>query len=135
MSERTSGHGFGTLPVFLAAISTILGAIMFLRFGYAVGHTGLLGTFAMLLGSLLRMGGSSGVHHRELGSRRESMDDIRRYRLAFATPSRAFGRVHGEVARMCSGLVGALCRAAGPAQATAAERRARRAEMRTDNGG
>jgi len=33
----TRGHGFGTAPVFLAAISTILGAIMFLRFGYAVG--------------------------------------------------------------------------------------------------
>lgn len=37
------GHGFGTSPVFLASISTILGAIMFLRFGYAVGHAGLLG--------------------------------------------------------------------------------------------
>ncbi len=49
MSERTSGHGFGTLPVFLAAISTILGAIMFLRFGYAVGQTGLLGAFAIIV--------------------------------------------------------------------------------------
>jgi len=39
------GHGFGTSPVFLAAISTILGAILFLRFGYAVGHTGMLGAF------------------------------------------------------------------------------------------
>lgn len=38
-----AGHGFGTAPVFLAAISTILGAILFLRFGYAVGHAGLLG--------------------------------------------------------------------------------------------
>ena len=36
------GHGFGTGPVFLASISTILGAIMFLRFGYAVGNVGLL---------------------------------------------------------------------------------------------
>jgi amino acid transporter len=43
------GHGFGTLPVFLAAISTILGAVMFLRFGYALGHVGLLGMFAILL--------------------------------------------------------------------------------------
>ena len=36
------GHGFGTMPVFLAAISTILGAVMFLRFGYAVGNLGLV---------------------------------------------------------------------------------------------
>ena len=28
---------FGTAPVFFLAISTILGAILFLRFGYAVG--------------------------------------------------------------------------------------------------
>lgn len=42
------GHGFGTLPVFLAGISTILGAIMFLRFGYAVGHAGLIGAFAII---------------------------------------------------------------------------------------
>lgn len=44
-----AGHGFGTLPVFLAGISTILGAIMFLRFGYAVGHVGLLGTLGIIL--------------------------------------------------------------------------------------
>ena len=44
-----SGHGFGTLPVFLAAISTILGAVMFLRFGYAVGHVGLLGALAVIV--------------------------------------------------------------------------------------
>jgi len=43
------GHGFGTSPVFLASISTILGAIMFLRFGYAVGHVGLLGAFLIIL--------------------------------------------------------------------------------------
>ncbi|QXD15339.1 hypothetical protein GQ464_018415 [Rhodocaloribacter litoris] len=43
------GHGFGTAPVFLAGISTILGAIMFLRFGYAVGHVGLLGALAIIL--------------------------------------------------------------------------------------
>lgn len=43
------GHGFGTMPVFLAAISTILGAVMFLRFGYAVGHTGLAGAVAIIL--------------------------------------------------------------------------------------
>ncbi len=43
------GHGFGTSPVFLAGISTILGAIMFLRFGYAVGHAGLLGSLLIIL--------------------------------------------------------------------------------------
>ena len=43
------GHGFGTMPVFLAAVSTILGAIMFLRFGYAVGHAGLLGSVAIIV--------------------------------------------------------------------------------------
>ena len=43
------GHGFGTMPVFLAAISTILGAILFLRFGYAVGNVGLLGALAIIL--------------------------------------------------------------------------------------
>lgn len=43
------GHGFGTLPVFLAGISTILGAIMFLRFGYAVGHVGLLGSLGIIV--------------------------------------------------------------------------------------
>lgn len=44
-----SGHGFGTTPVFLASISTILGAILFLRFGYAVGHVGLGGAVLIIL--------------------------------------------------------------------------------------
>ena len=43
------GHGFGTLPVFLTGLSTILGAIMFLRFGYAVGNVGLLGSLGIIL--------------------------------------------------------------------------------------
>ena len=43
------GYGFGTGPVFLASISTILGAIMFLRFGYAVGSVGLLGALLVIL--------------------------------------------------------------------------------------
>lgn len=47
--ETTNGHGFGTTPVFLAAISTILGAIMFLRFGYAVGNVGLWGTLGIIV--------------------------------------------------------------------------------------
>ena len=48
-SSDTRGHGFGTAPVFLAAISTILGAILFLRFGYAVAHTGVFGTLLIIL--------------------------------------------------------------------------------------
>jgi amino acid transporter len=40
---------FGTAPVFLTAISTILGAIMFLRFGYSVGHVGVYGTIAIVI--------------------------------------------------------------------------------------
>jgi amino acid transporter len=48
-SDRTTGgHGFGTAPVFLASISTILGAILFLRFGYAVGHTGFIGALGII---------------------------------------------------------------------------------------
>jgi amino acid transporter len=43
------GHGFGTAPVFLAAISTILGAILFLRFGYAVANVGLFGAATIIL--------------------------------------------------------------------------------------
>ncbi len=40
---------FGTAPVFFTAISTILGAVMFLRFGFAVGMVGFLGTLAIIL--------------------------------------------------------------------------------------
>jgi len=40
--------GFGTAPVFFTAISTILGAIMFLRFGYAVGQVGFWGTLGIV---------------------------------------------------------------------------------------
>lgn len=40
---------FGTAPVFLTAISTILGAIMFLRFGYAVGNLGFYATVGIVL--------------------------------------------------------------------------------------
>ncbi len=51
MANRPSrtGHGFGTAPVFLASISTILGAILFLRFGYAVGHVGLWGAMMIIV--------------------------------------------------------------------------------------
>ena len=40
---------FGTMPVFITAISTILGAVLFLRFGYAIGHTGLIGIFGIII--------------------------------------------------------------------------------------
>lgn len=40
---------FGTAPVFLTAISTILGALMFLRFGFAVGAVGFGGTLLIIL--------------------------------------------------------------------------------------
>ena len=51
MSTRLvrSKANFGTAPVFLTAISTILGAIMFLRFGYAVANVGFLGTLAIIV--------------------------------------------------------------------------------------
>lgn len=53
-SRQARGHGFGTMPVFLAAINTILGAIIFLRFGYAVGHAGFFGAlFLVLLGHMV----------------------------------------------------------------------------------
>jgi len=46
--------GFGTMPVFMTALSTILGAILFLRFGWAVGNIGLLGTLGVIvLGHLI----------------------------------------------------------------------------------
>ncbi len=53
-ASHQHGHGFGTAPVFLASISTILGAILFLRFGYAVGHIGLLQSLGVIaLGHLV----------------------------------------------------------------------------------
>jgi len=41
--------GFGTAPVFFTAISTILGAILFLRFGYALGTLGFMGTLLIII--------------------------------------------------------------------------------------
>ncbi|HDR68235.1 MAG TPA: amino acid permease, partial [Bacteroidaceae bacterium] len=40
---------FGTIPVFMTTISTILGAIVFLRFGYAVAHQGFIGVIGIIL--------------------------------------------------------------------------------------
>ena len=47
--SAAAGHGFGTAPVFLASVSTILGAILYLRFGYSVAHTGFTGTMLIIL--------------------------------------------------------------------------------------
>ncbi|MEO1052151.1 MAG: amino acid permease [Bacteroidota bacterium] len=49
MSVAKAKANFGTAPVFFTAISTILGAIMFLRFGYAVGNLGFLGTIGIIV--------------------------------------------------------------------------------------
>lgn len=48
-SGLTKKQGFGTAPVFFTSVSTILGAILFLRFGYATANLGLLPTFLMVL--------------------------------------------------------------------------------------
>ena len=48
-SLSKSKSNFGTAPVFLTAISTILGAVMFLRFGYAVGNVGFVGALAIIV--------------------------------------------------------------------------------------
>lgn len=50
MSALKKGKAnFGTAPVFLTAISTILGAVMFLRFGFAVGSVGFWGTLVIII--------------------------------------------------------------------------------------
>ena len=49
MSNSENLKSFGTAPVFFTAISTILGAILFLRFGYSVGMLGFLGTVGVVI--------------------------------------------------------------------------------------
>lgn len=52
--KSSNKSGFGTAPVFFTAISTILGAILFLRFGFAVGTLGFIGVlFIIILGHLV----------------------------------------------------------------------------------
>lgn len=46
---KNAKKGFGTLPVFLTTISTILGAILFLRFGWAVGNVGFWGVIGIVV--------------------------------------------------------------------------------------
>ena len=54
MNQHSLKKGLGTLPVYLTAASTIMGAIMFLRFGAAVGTLGFWGAiFIVILGHLI----------------------------------------------------------------------------------
>ena len=46
---NTSKGTFGTAPVYFTAIATILGAILFLRFGFAVGTLGFWGVIGVIL--------------------------------------------------------------------------------------
>ncbi len=49
MIQGIPNKRFGTGPVFFTAISTILGAILFLRFGFAVGTLGFWGVLLIIL--------------------------------------------------------------------------------------
>ena len=54
MSNKLIQSGFGTAPVYFTAVSTIIGAILFLRFGTAIGELGFWGAMAIvLLGHLI----------------------------------------------------------------------------------
>ena len=47
--ETKTGHGFGTFAgVYTPAILTIIGVVMYLRFGWVLGQTGLAGTLAIV---------------------------------------------------------------------------------------
>ena len=68
-THRTTAT-FGTLPVFMTAISTILGAILFLRFGYAVGHLGFIGVLGIIfLGHMVTIPTAMAVAIKEPGVR------------------------------------------------------------------
>ncbi len=49
MQPELTQKRFGTIPVFFTAISTILGAILFLRFGFAVGTLGFWGALLIII--------------------------------------------------------------------------------------
>ncbi len=49
METSTAQKRFGTLPVFFTVISTILGAVLFLRFGFAVGTLGFWGALLLIM--------------------------------------------------------------------------------------
>ena len=53
-NNKTLEKGLGTVPVYFTAATTILGAILFLRFGAAVGTLGFFGAiFLVILGHLI----------------------------------------------------------------------------------
>jgi amino acid transporter len=49
MSTSSKTRRFGTIPVFFTAIATILGAILFLRFGFATGTLGFWGVMLVII--------------------------------------------------------------------------------------
>ena len=49
MDQLATNKRFGTTAVFFTAISTILGAILFLRFGFAVGTLGFWGALLLII--------------------------------------------------------------------------------------
>ena len=49
MKTTASKKRFGTAPVYFTAVSTILGAILFLRFGFAVGTLGFWGALLIII--------------------------------------------------------------------------------------
>ncbi len=49
MTGKNDVNKFSTLPVFFTAVSTILGAILFLRFGFAVGTLGFFGVVLIII--------------------------------------------------------------------------------------
>jgi amino acid transporter len=49
MSNSSKAKRFGTIPVFFTAIATILGAILFLRFGFATGTLGFWGVILIIV--------------------------------------------------------------------------------------
>ncbi|MEZ5018542.1 MAG: amino acid permease [Bacteroidales bacterium] len=49
MEALPAKRRFGTAPVYFTAVSTILGAILFLRFGFAVGTLGFWGTLLLIV--------------------------------------------------------------------------------------
>ena len=59
---RSAEQGFGISAVFWTTLSTILGAVLFLRMGYAVAHVGLMGAIAIvLLGHLVTIPASLAI--------------------------------------------------------------------------
>ncbi len=91
LSAQRRGLGFGTSPVFLASVSTILGAVMFLRFGYAVGHAGLIGALAIIvLGHMVTLPTSLAIAEIATNRRVEGGGE-------YFIISRSFGRTIGAV--------------------------------------